>query len=389
MMWFEATQACGQQPGGGVSPSRILIVNPFGIGDVLFTTPLVRALRQAFPASHIGYLCNRRTECVLRDNPRLNELLVYEKDEVDRLFKRSWWQGVRYVGRLLWRVTTTRYEYVVDLSLSERYSFILKVLRVPRRVGFDFRRRGRFLTGRLPIDGYQSDHVVEHYRRLLLFLGIRLLEESLELPLSDEDAAWSERYVQERGLRDAPLLVGIVPAGGVSWGIDAPFRRWSLEGFAAVADALIERHGARVMLFGEATDAPICRKVAQLMKHPVVDASGQTTLGQFISLLSRLSLVVCNDGGPLHLAVSQHVKTVSIFGPVDPAVYGPYPLRRQEHRVVCRKDLPCRPCYHQFKLPPCPYERACLTTITADDVLAPCEAILASSRSAGEPISRY
>ncbi len=366
------------------APARILIVNPFGIGDVLFTTPLVRALRQAFPESHIGYLCNRRTECVLQDNPHLNELLVYEKDELDRLFKRSWWQGFRYVGRLLWRVTTTRYDYVVDLSLGERYSFILKVLGVPRRVGFDFRRRGRFLTERLPIDGYQSDHVVEHYRRLLLFLGIRILEESLELPLSDEDDAWSERYVQEHGfLRDAPVLVGIVPAGGVSWGIDAPFRRWSLEGFATVADALIERHGARVMLFGEATDVPICRKVAQMMKHPVVDASGQTTLGQFVSLLSRLSLVVCNDGGPLHLAVSQRVKTVSIFGPVDPAVYGPYPSWRQEHRAVYRRDLPCRPCYHQFKLPPCPYERACLTTIEPQEVIETCLGLLRASSTVG------
>jgi len=363
------------------TPARILIINPFGIGDVLFTTPLVRAMRRAFPKSHIDYLCNRRTERVLRDNPHLNDLLVYEKDELDRLLKGSWWQGLRYIGRLLRRVTDARYEYVVDLSLGERYSFILKVLGVPRRVGFDFRRRGRFLTERLPIDGYQSDHVVEHYRRLLLFLGIRLLEESLELPLSDEDHAWSERYLQEHGLRDAPLLVGIAPAGGVSWGIDAPFRRWSLEGFAVVADALIEQHGARVLLFGEVADTPICQKVARLMKHPVIDVSGRTTLGQFVSLLSRLSLVVCNDGGPLHLAVSQRVKTVSIFGPVDPAVYGPYPLQRQEHEVVCRRDLPCRPCYHQFKLPPCPYERACLKTVEPQEVIAACLRLLTAQRS--------
>ena len=371
------------------TPARILIINPFGIGDVLFTTPLVRAMRRAFPESYIGYFCNRRTEGVLRDNPHLNELLVYEKDEVDRLFKGSWWQGLRYIGRLLRRVTQARYEYVVDLSLGARYSFILKMLGVPRRVGFDFHRRGRFLTQRLPIDGYQSDHVVEHYRRLLYFLGIRFLEESLELPLSEEDQQWSERYLKDHLLLETPLLVGIVPAGGVSWGIDAPRRRWNLDGFAAVADALIERHGARVLLFGEAADVPICQNVARLMKHPVIDVSGQTTLGQFVSLLNRLSLVVCNDGGPLHLAVSQRVKTVSIFGPVDPAVYGPYPSWRQEHRVVCRRNLPCRPCYHQFKLPPCPYERACLTTITVDDVLAPCEAVLAFSRSAGEPISRH
>jgi len=69
------------------------------------------------------------------------------------------------------------------------------------------------------------------------------------------------------------------------------------------------------------------------------------------------------------------VPTVSIFGPVDPDVYGPYPSSAK-HRVVFRDDLPCRPCYHRFRLPPCPYERACLRELSADDVLSACEATL-------------
>ena len=113
------------------------------------------------------------------------------------------------------------------------------------------------------------------------------------------------------------------------------------------------------------------------MRHRPVDLSGQTNLGQFVSLLARLNLVICNDGGPLHLAVSQGVKTVSIFGPVDPRVYGPYPAEPDRHRVILNEELRCRPCYHQFRLPPCPYERACLTSISVDDVLEACEAMLA------------
>lgn len=376
MMRSEATQACGQQPGGGVTPSRILIVNPFGIGDVLFTTPLVRAVRHAFPDSVIDYLCNRRTVHVLDQNPHLNELIIYEKDDVDRFLKQSWWQGLRYIGRLLRRMFRARYDFTIDLSLGERYSFVLKMLGVPRRAGFDFRHRGRFLTDRLPIDGYQSEHVVEYYRGLLRFLGIRLLEESLELHVSEDDRRWSEQCLSAHGLNDAPLFAGIVPAGGVSWGIDAPFRRWSLEGFAKVGDGLVERYGAKIILFGEGADVSVCRQVARLMKHPVVDLSGQTALGQFVALLHAVDLVVCNDGGPLHLAVSQQVKTVSIFGPVDPRVYGPYSQAAAQHRVVYRADLPCRPCYHQFKLPPCPYERACLTMLSPEEVLGACAQLL-------------
>ncbi len=361
---------------GTTAPSRILIVNPFGIGDVLFTTPLIRALRHAFPDARIGYVCNRRTERILRENPHLDDLFIYEKDELVQMLRQSWWRCALHIVSLLWRVRQAKFDLVVDLSLGERYAFILKLLGVPRRVGFDYHRRGRFLTERLPIDGYHDAHVVEYYRRLLAFMGIALCDPSLELHPSSEDERWADAWLAGHQVPRGRLLVGLVPAGGVSWGVDAPFRRWSFEGFAAVGDALAERLGAQLLLFGEESDRGVCETVARLMRHPVIDVSGQTTLGQFISLLGRLGVVVCNDGGPLHLAVGRGVKTVSIFGPVDPRVYGPYPVDEARHKVIRRDELPCRPCYHQFRLPPCPYERACLRTIEPEAVIEACMELL-------------
>ena len=138
----------------------------------------------------------------------------------------------------------------------------------------------------------------------------------------------------------------------------------------------MERYGAQLILFGEQLDRQICGTVARLMKHPCIDVSGQTTFGQFVSLLGHLGLVICNDGGPLHLAVSQGVKTVSVFGPVDPQVYGPYPPDETRHQVIRHEGLPCRPCYHLFKLPPCPYERACLMMIEPETVVEACASLL-------------
>lgn len=357
------------------TPQRIVIVNPFGIGDVLFTTPLVRAVRQAFPDSFLGYVCNRRTERILRTNPHLDDLYVYEKDELVDQWQRSPWQALRQFGRLMRQIHAGRFDLAIDLSLGERYGFILKLLGVRRRIGFDYRHRGRFLTERFPIDGYHECHVIEYYRKFLSFIGVHLQDASMELRVSPEDEQWAQAWIRTQHLDQGQLVVGMVPAGGVSWGVDAPFRRWSFEGFAAVGDTLVERYTARLILFGEVSDKPICQTVASLMHHPPIDLSGQTSLGQFVSLLSRLSLVICNDGGPLHLAVSQRVKTVSIFGPVDPNVYGPYP-RTDDHRVVCQQALRCRPCYHQFRLPPCPYERACLTTIEPTEVIEACASVL-------------
>jgi lipopolysaccharide heptosyltransferase II len=358
------------------APQRILIVNPFGIGDVLFSTPLVSAVRKAFPHSFLGYLCNRRTEPVLKTNPHVDEVFVYEKDDAIRLWRRAPLRGLAYLGQLLSEIRRRRFDLAIDLSLGERYSFLLRLLGVPRRVGFNYKARGRFLSEAFDIEGYHGRHIVDFYWELLAWLGVRGSHERLEFQPSDTDHHWARQWLAAHQLDRHRPRVGIIPAGGVSWGSGAPFRRWGAAGFAAVADALQERFQAHILLFGEAADRQTCQEVAQQMKGLAVDVSGQTNLGGFVSLLSELDLVICNDGGPLHLAVSQQVRTVSLFGPVDPVVYGPYPMTNPRHRVVCRMELACRPCYHQFRLPPCPYERACLTTIDAAEVIEACVALL-------------
>jgi len=366
---------------GMSDPQRILIVNPFGIGDVLFSTPLIRAVRRTFPAASIAYLCNRRTQEILRRNPHLDELFIYEKDELVRLSESHRMLAVLDILRLLHRIRRRRFEIVIDLSLGERYGFLLAALGVRRRIGFNFRRRGRFLTHRIAIEGYTQRHVVTYYATLLGQIGIRLLDETFELDLLKEDRDDVSRWLGLLGLRDGRRMIGLVPAGGISWGIQANFRRWSQEGFIEVGRALSERYDATVLVFGEPKDAPVCRDIARAIGPRAVDMSGKTTMGQFVGLIGCCDLVISNDGGPVHIAASQRIPTVSIFGPVDPVVYGPHP-KTGEHRTVYNAGLPCRPCYHQFKLPPCPYERACLRTIEPEDVLGVCRELLEQRRGA-------
>ncbi len=362
-------------------PRRILIVNPFGIGDVLFSTPLVRAVRRAFPQAYLAYLCNRRTEEILQRNEHLNELFIYEKDELVALWKRRKRSAIVAVASLLRDIRRRRFDLAIDLSLGERYSCLLGLLGVPRRIGFDFRRRGRFLTHRLIIDGYRDRHVVEHYARLLRHIGILLHDLHLELPVSEANRRTTQERLQQLGLKPSQLTVGLIPAGGVSWGRHANFRRWPPEGFVQVGSSLHARHGAKILIFGEDADQAVCTQIAQAIGPSAVNLVGKTTLGEFVDCIRSCDVVISNDGGPVHIAASQEVPTVSIFGPVDPDVYGPYP-RSAKHRVVFRDDLPCRPCYHDFRLPPCPYGQACLRDLDAGEVLNACEAVLAGAEAA-------
>jgi ADP-heptose:LPS heptosyltransferase len=134
-----------------------------------------------------------------------------------------------------------------------------------------------------------------------------------------------------------------------------------------LADKIIEERQAKIAIMGDFLETEIARRIIKNMKHEVLDLSGKTTIGELSALLSKMKLVITNDGGPLHMAVALGIKTVSIFGPVDERVYGPYPPS-QEH-VVIKKDIPCRPCYQNFKMPECPSNRECINSISIEDVL--------------------
>lgn len=351
---------------------RILIINIFGIGDVLFTTPLISNLKAAYPDSYIGYLCNRRTQPLLERNPKVNRIFVYERDEFETIRRRSMGQYLKAVGKLIQDIQSGQFDMVLDVSLNSFMGFLAWSARIPRRVGFDYKGRGRFLTQKIPLEGYEGRHVVDYYLDLLTAIGVPVTHRIMELSLTREDTDWADRFLSESRISGRGPLIGLVPGGGESWGKDASCKRWSAERFAKLADKLIEKFTAQIILLGGSTEAGLCDSVARGMKNPCVSACGKTSLSQFAALTKQCALIVTNDGGPLHVAVAAGSKTVSIFGPVDERVYGPYPAAGQG---VVKKNLPCQPCYRRFRRADCGHIR-CLNDLTVEEVLRKVEEIL-------------
>ena len=346
---------------------RILIINPFGIGDVLFTTPVVGLLRKKFSDSFIGYICNKRVEEVLVTNPDLDEVFVFEKGEYRNLWKESKLMCIKKFVSFLKEIRRRKFDLAIDFSLGHQYSLFLKMIGVPRRVGFNYKNRGRFLTDKVDIDGFSEKHVAEYYMDLVSFLGIEPEKDGkFQMFPSDDDRRWVERFLADNGIKKDDLIIGIVPVGGTSWGEDAFYKHWPEDKFAEVSDELSKRYNARVIILGDSSEQDKCKNVMSLMENKPLMACGRTTLRQFAALLSKCKLIICNDGGPLHVAVSQGTKTVSIFGPVDEKVYGPYPP--SEDHIVITKAISCRPCYKRFRVPRCE-SLDCLTKINPDEVL--------------------
>ncbi len=368
-------------------PQKVLIINTFGIGDVLFTTPLISNIKAAYPDVYIGYLCNRRTSPLLEHNTKVNRIFIYARDELNVVYKRSGWQYRKMFGDFVQSIKDENFDIVLDVSLSGFTAFLTWRIGIPYRVGFDYKRRGFFLNQKIPFKGYEDKHVVEYYLDLLRAIGVPVKHKTLELPLTKEDMDWASGFLKENGVsclagRVGPAerdrragqgpVIGIVPGGGESWGKEAVYKRWPAEYFAKLADKLIEKSSAQIILFGGPSELPLCEEVARGMRNPSFSACGKTSLTQFAALAKRCSLIVTNDGGPLHVAVATGSKTVSIFGPVDDAVYGPYPA---EGHAVAKKYLACQPCYRRFRRAKCEHIR-CLNRLSVEEVFRKVEEIL-------------
>ena len=347
---------------------NVLIVNTFGIGDVLFSTPLVRGIKENFPETGVHYICNRRNTTLLRNDPEIESVIVYEKDDFRLALKESKIKGIKKIARFIKKIKDLNIDVAIDLTLNYQMRIVLMLAGVKNRVGFNYRGRGRFLTRSLPLRGFEGRHVAAHYLDLLGFLDISPIagRYGLRAYSSGEGRDSVDRLLKEKGLA-GKRLVGIVAGGGKSWGEYASYRRWPRENFAYLARKLAEGGDLAIVIFGTKEENHICEEIQKDVGPKAVSMCGKTNLDTLIEFIGRLDLLICNEGGPLHIAVSRDINTISIYGPVDDAIYGPYPVS-PKHKIVKAENVECRPCYKNFKHRMCE-TRDCLNKIDRDYVL--------------------
>jgi lipopolysaccharide heptosyltransferase II len=342
---------------------KILVINIFGIGDVLFTTPLIANLKAIFPEAQIGYLCNRRSYTVLENNPHIGKIFIYERDEFDKIRQSSQFAYVKALFRFWDEIKKEKYDCVFDVSLSSLTSYFSAWAGIPRRIGFNYKNRSPLLTDRFVLKGYEARPVVEYYLDLLRNVGLEAEKNRLEIYLTPKEEQFAEDTINMSGFKKYKRTIGLVPGGGASWGKDALFKRWSTENYAKLADKIVENTDAAFILFGDKNEDALCQELSAHLKDRALNLCGKTTIKQMAALSKRCDLMILNDGGPLHISVAAGAKTLSFFGPVDESVYGPFP--REGHHVLTAK-VACRPCYRSFRRASCEHI-SCLRDLTVED----------------------
>jgi len=302
---------------------RALIIQTGFLGDLILSTPLIRATKETFPSAELFFLSIPSVVGALAHNPNLTQVITYDKRGGDRGLK----------GFL--RVKKKLREIRIDLALiphrSLRSALFAIGAGIRERIGFD-RSAGFFLlTKRVT---YQwGIHEVERNLSLLSPLGVNPRPTPPELFPSAEEKKRAEKFLKERGISSQDRLVGFAP--GSFW----PTKRWPKERFAQLG-RMIKDYGGKVILFSSSQEREICEVISSLIGGRAVVAASSFSLLESAWLLTKLRVLVANDTAPAHMASAMGTPVVVIFGPTVPEFgFGPW-----GQGEVIQRMLPCRPC---------------------------------------------
>ncbi len=333
----------------------ILLLHPFGIGDALFMTPIIRSLHES-GVSTIDLILGSRTQELFEHHPCVNEIFVMDRD---RIRNQSALQNVRELIPFLLNLRKKRYQAFLDFSLARQYAFFASFfLNIPVRIGFNYKNRGIFLTHRKELlKSFSDKHVVDYYFDLLDLISCPKASSEFELFTSGQDAVQAREVLRSLNLdRDERFLV-VAPGGGESWGKDARLKRWPVKYFFELIKKIKEEnaigHFGKIVILGGKGERELGESLRQMDPEHFYNLCGQTSLRVAALLIKHSRLFIGNDGGLVHIASAMQTPTVALFGPVDPKVYAPYP--QNSNRIAIANEGPeCRPCYQNMR-----YNEAC------------------------------
>ena len=299
-------------------PRRIVVLRGCCLGDTLLATPLVGALRRAYPAAHIIAAVGRWSRPAVAGNPDLDGLLDLEGVGTGRVHPDAYLRVVR-------RLRAGRFDLALVLERTPVLTVLPALAGIPLRAGIDSAGRGFALNVRVPWTAVE--HEAQLFLRVGEALGIAVHDAVLRFIPTADAASQAQALWTAHGLDGLPVAA-LAPGGGRNPGMTLAAKHWPPERYAALAGLLSHRLGLRVILTGDMHDRETTAAVRRAMDPATaartIDLAGTTSLDTLGALLGRCVLFVGNDSGPTHLAAATGIPVVAIFGPTDPAVYRPY-----------------------------------------------------------------
>jgi ADP-heptose:LPS heptosyltransferase len=299
---------------------RVLLLNATGLGDLMFATPAIRALKSAYPEWQLELLVHARFASLVEYNPHLTQLWQY--------------RGRTGLFKLMSRLQARNFDLAVILHGNDPEATLLaQASGSPFIIGSSRSPLALAYAARVPPSS-PWQHAIERRLDFVRLLGAEAADPSMELFLPPAAEAEAEAVLQRQFGSQASRLMALHPTGS------GAYKWWPGENFAALGTYLYERHRAPLLIISGGQDRPAAEALAGQLPGPTLVTGGRYPLPTVAGLLKRARLLVANDSGPLHLALALGVPAVALIGADHPARIGPY--RVDWGTYLYRKDAVCR-----------------------------------------------
>ncbi len=371
-------------------PHNILIFAYMGLGDAIMMLPMLRAVKETYPAAQITALTTLPSPAheILRLSGCVDTIEFFN-------FKQSLWKE-RWA--LINRLKKVRFDLVFSSYVAPVPYFVRLLADIPLRIGHVPPARGvrnmnlRFLwTHSVPLHDNDKAHETTRYLALAEALGIPTQKHRLNISLtpSKEHEERAVDALKKYGVGAEDMCIGFHPAVGVTM----PWRQWGVEKLIQTAQELQRSYSSAtrtvwILLFGSNADKELLEEMSEALKPNVIILipdqichPGDIPLSMTMALLRRCSLLIANDGGIAHLATACGTPLVRIFGMADYHGYKALQLENGVKNVDVWKGLECSPCMGLgvikpgYNLTNCGH-RNCLQLITVQEVVRAAEDVL-------------
>jgi len=330
---------------------RILIVRTDRIGDVLLSTPVVKALRDAYPQSYMAIMVRPYAEDIARANPLLDEVIVYDKYGCHK----SFFLSLKFAIAL----RKKNFDLAVVLHPTNRVHLITWLAAIRVRLGFN-KKLGFLLTNAVMNKKHLGlKHEVDYGIELLEEIGIYSKERLPFMKVKEADLNWVSAFFREKKIdRQRPVFCLHPGASCIS-------KKWPVENFAKLNDRLYEEFKGQVIVFAGSREEAIARSVYSLSRHKPACVLEGVPLSKIAALIKESNLLISNDSGPVHISVAVRTPVIAIFGRSQPGLspkrWGPL----GEKDIVLHKNVNCEVCMAHS----CLKQFKCLRAIKVEDVL--------------------
>lgn len=325
-----------------LSPKNCLIISTTGIGDAIWGTPAIRAIKEHFPGLSVCVLANANSAEIFKGNLSIKKIFIFRK-------------SISKILSVIKELRNNHFDTVVVFQATDRIIWLMAYLTGASKI-IGSRRHSKetdFVITH-PVEIPHNTHAIYARHLLIRELGVSSNLKEIELFIADNEKKRIYDFLKERGVNHNSFLIGFQP------GAAKPYKRWSGKNFIKLGKMISKiRDDIRIIITGSKKEEELAQRIADEING--ISLAGKLTLRESSAVIERCNLFITNDTGPMHIAVALGTPTIALFSATGIENVEPY--RSVRTFTAISKPKSCKECISKACMDP-----VCMEQLTPEEV---------------------